>query len=446
MIIQPQDPLRRRNSSGPGGGNVPGGGLSGPQTPGGMPLPPRATGGISGPVHPGGGGNVPLSGPQTLSGPTNLPPGGPAVGTGGPVYGDPKGGLTATGMNQGDTGGSFEDAVLRKVAGPVPGNTGIAGPTEGYSGPAATTNAAPAQGSAFDAERFRTGWAHGGSGFGSQTNIGELQKYIADDPSFAGVTLKGEKVYDPQGRFMFDAIGNYTGGDPKGMTRIALQGNSPYQKGGTPKGTNGLSGPQNPGGPTNLPPGTGGGGGAGGGTGPGFNTSVNGQSNTLLDLLMKRAGASETVDPNDPIIQAQTDAFRGEGVQARRDFLSAQAEGAGPYGNQRSEERRSAEELGKSVGGFRAQAMQQELSAKRAQIEHALSGAAGFITEQQRMQLQNQLTRLQLAQQESQFGRNLKQQGSQFDRNLSMQKDQFGRTIGQRAYEFDTGRYDNLFL
>lgn len=335
----------------------------------------------------------------------------------------------------------FQQAQTGGIAGPY--DTAAAGPA------AAGTVAAPAtpQGG-FDAEKVRTGWVHGGGGFASQTNIGELQKFLADNPDFAtGATLDGEKVYDPQGRYMFDAIGNYTGGDPSQMTRIALQGNSSYQKGKpaakTPKGKTGFvdSGHGNdnmgPGGP-----GTGGGG-AGGGGGVGGN--MTGDARGIFDLLMERARGSENVDPNDPIIKAQTDAYRAEGTQARRDFLARQAEAAGPYGNQRSEERRSAEELGKSVGGFQAAAMQQELSARRAKIEHALSGAAGFLTEQQRMSLQNELTRLQLAQQESQFGRNLAWDKSRFGQQLGWEKESFGRTLGQRAYEFDTNRFDNLF-
>lgn len=147
------------------------------------------------------------------------------------------------------------------------------------------------------------------------------------------------------------------------------------------------------------------------------------QAQQLFDLLMKRAQMSENIDPNDPIIKAQTDAFRAEGNQARRDFLSSQAERSGPYGNLQSESRRSAEELGKSVGGFQGQAMQNELAARRQEIEHALSGAAGFLTQQQQMALQSELHKLDLTQQESQFG----------------------RSLAQNAYQFDTNRFDNIF-
>lgn len=245
-----------------------------------------------------------------------------------------------------------------------------------------------------------------------------------------------DKVRDSQGR-VYDLIGNV--GTAQAQKRTGLTTDKRYasvtgasSKSSKTAGAKAATG--------------GGGGAAAGGGGTGFNTGgLGAESKGLFDLLMERARSSEQVDPNDPIIKAQTDAYRAEGEQARRDFLAAAAEAGGPYGNLRSETRRSAEELGKSTGGFRAAAMQQELTARRAKIESALAGAAGFLTDQQRMALQNELTRLQLAQQESQFGRSLKSQESQFSRNLSQQNSQFGRSLGQRAYEFDTSRFDSLF-
>jgi hypothetical protein len=314
---------------------------------------------------------------------------------------------------------------------PIPaGQQVIAGPTP------APQQAAPAYDTKGAYEGFRNDWL--GQGFGNQTNADNLAKTAAK----YGYTVKGgDKVYDAQGGFVGDMIGDIGGRSTLQFLRGA-EGHAT-----TDKVYGGKSTPKTPPGPTNKPPaGGGGGGGTGGGAGGGYTGNLSGQSGDLFNLLMERAKGSENVDPNDPIIKAQTDAYRSEGVNARRDFLAAQAEAAGPYGNQRSEERRSAEQLGKSVGGFQGQAMQNELSARRAKIEHALDSGAQFLSEQQRMALQNELTRLQLAQQESQFGRNLKQQGSQFDRNLAMQKDQFGRSLGQRAYEYDTSRWDDIFL
>jgi hypothetical protein len=198
-----------------------------------------------------------------------------------------------------------------------------------------------------------------------------------------------------------------------------------------------------PGGPPGQKPGAGSGGGGGGGgsysggggTGSGgYLNDRGGKSNALYDLLMKRATQSTQVDPNDPIIKGQTDAYDAQGQQARRNFLAASAEKEGPYGNAASESRRSAEELGKSTGAFQAQAMQHELDARRREIEGALSGAQGLLTDEQRISLQEELSKMQMNQQNDQFGRSLAQGQSQFNANL-----------GQRGYEFDTSRYDNLF-
>lgn len=288
-------------------------------------------------------------------------------------------------------------------------------------------------------DTFVQGWRDSGMAATPEA----LRQYVAQSGGghFQIINDKGqEKVRDSQGRVydLIKGVGSAGATKRTGYTTQGTAGNTGSLKGGS-KGKAVSGGGSATGGFA------GGAGGAGGAAG-GFNTGGLGtQAQGLFNLLMKRANMSEVIDPNDPVIKAQTDAYRSEGVNARRDFLAQQAEQAGPYGNLRSEERRSAEQLGKSVGGFQGQVMQQELNRKTAQIEAALSGAQGFLTDQQRMALQNELTRLQLAQQESQFGRNLKQQGSQFDRSLSMQKDQFGRSLGQRAYEFDTGRFDDLF-
>lgn len=193
-----------------------------------------------------------------------------------------------------------------------------------------------------------------------------------------------------------------------------------------------------PGNPGGMKGGGGGGGGTGsisgsavGGSGMG---DMSGKSNALYDLLMKRASQSLEIDPNDPVIKGQTDAYDAQGQQARRNYLSASAEAEGAYGNAAGESRRSAEELGKSTGAFQAAAMERQQNARRQEIEHALSGAAGLLTEEQRLSLQEELSKMGMNMQNDQFGRSLAQSA-----------DQFGSSLGQRAYEYDNTRYDQLF-
>ncbi len=241
-------------------------------------------------------------------------------------------------------------------------------------------------------EAFRNEWL--GQGFGSVTSSQKLQ----DVAGKYGIRIdKGQHAFAPDGSYIGDMIGDVGGRN----TLQFLRGSAGHAT--TDKVYGGKSKPKtvSPPGPGNKPP-TGGGGAGGGGGATGGGGMVGGalgtQAQELYNILMERARRGENVDPNDPIIKAQTDAYRSEGTAARRNFLADQAEAAGPYGNQRSEERRSAEQLGKSVGGFQAGAMQQELGARRQQIEHALDQAGQFMTDQQRMSLQNELTRLQLAQ------------------------------------------------
>ncbi len=291
-------------------------------------------------------------------------------------------------------------------------------------------------------EAFRNDWL--GQGFGSQTSSDKLQQVA----SKYGIRIdKGQHAFAPDGSYIGDMIGDVGGRNTLQFLR-GSQGHATTDKlyGGKSSKPKVVTPP----GPGNKPPAGGGGAGGGGGTGGGgmVGGALGAQAQELYNMLMERARRGENVDPNDPIIKAQTDAYRSEGTAARRNFLADQAEAGGPYGNMRSEERRSAEQLGKSVGGFQAGAMQQELGARRQQIEHALDQAGEFMTNQQRMSLQNELTRLQLAQQESQFGRNLKQQGSQFDRDLGFRyaglnqadnqfRDRLGFDYGDRSNYWD---------
>lgn len=323
---------------------------------------------------------------------------------------------------------AFDDAAYdaeqrrKQAAGQVqnPGNvgagTGVAAPVyPDQPQQPAQQNARPAGAKDYgpNASGKWLGWIHDTYG-PSQKMAGQR----SDSGAFSDLP-EGVNLSDVVARFNADTGSNarFVGGPSgdqvdfgEGIRDVKTSGGQlwyDFGPGGVPGGGGGAGGGGNAGG--------GGGFSAGGGGG---NAGIgDARANTLFDLLMKRASASENIDPNDPIIKAQTDAYSAQGQQARRDFLAQQAEKAGPYGNQTSEERRSAEELGKSTGSFQAQAMQNELNARRAQIEHALSGAAGFLTNQQQLALQEELSKLQLAQQESQFGRNLNQGAYQFDVN-----------------------------
>jgi hypothetical protein len=126
--------------------------------------------------------------------------------------------------------------------------------------------------------------------------------------------------------------------------------------------------------------------------------------NALYDLLMRRATQGLEVDPNDTPIKQQTDAYRAEQTNQLRRYLSQQAEQQGPYANLESEERYGSEKVGQSTGGYLAQLMSAEIAARRQEIESALSNAMNFLTTEQRLALEEELRKLELAEREWEFG------------------------------------------
>ncbi len=155
----------------------------------------------------------------------------------------------------------------------------------------------------------------------------------------------------------------------------------------------------------------------------------NGQdAGALFQYLMSRAKQPLTVDRNDPIIRAQSDAFRAQQVRSGRDFLRQQAERNGPYGgaNARTDARLVAQNVGSSVSTHEAELMGSRLEAMRSEIQQALVLAGNQLTTQQQLQLQEQLSQINAALQVWSTRNNLLASDSQFSRQL-----------GQNAYQFD---------
>jgi hypothetical protein len=111
----------------------------------------------------------------------------------------------------------------------------------------------------------------------------------------------------------------------------------------------------------------------------------------LYGQLQTKASQSLAVDRNDPIIRAQADAFSANGTRSMRDHLADVAESAGPTANLLGEQRLAAERLGQSTGGFEAELMGRELSARRAEIADTLKTMSGLLTNEQQMGLQKEL-------------------------------------------------------
>jgi hypothetical protein len=148
-----------------------------------------------------------------------------------------------------------------------------------------------------------------------------------------------------------------------------------------------------------------------------------GAATDIFNTLMKRANQGLTIDPStDPVMRQQQDAFNAQRQLGDRRTLAALAEKGGPQANLSAETRAAGEASGQAGAQFQGQMMQNELNARRQEIQQALSGAAGLLTQEQAMQLQQEMAALDRAQQESQFG----------------------RSLGQGAYQYDTSRQDKL--
>lgn len=190
-------------------------------------------------------------------------------------------------------------------------------------------------------------------------------------------------------------------------------------------------------------------------TDAGTQDATKAQSDALYQQLLDRSKQSLTVDPNDPTIHAQTAAHAATTDRETRNYLADLAEKSGSLANLSGEQRIAAEHAGQDNAGFQSELMGRELQSRRDEISQSLESMRGMLTSEQQNNLQMQLAQLDaqikresLAQQNSQFGSNLGyqyaqlgQQGSQFDRQLAQQGSQFGQNLGYQ-YSHD----DNAIL
>lgn len=134
----------------------------------------------------------------------------------------------------------------------------------------------------------------------------------------------------------------------------------------------------------------------------------------LYNLLLGQAQQSQTENPNDPVIKAQTDAYSADQTRSTRNYLDTLAEQSGPNANLSGQTAVANEKQAQATSGFQANLMAQDLQAKRDQIQQALTSMGSLLTQEQQMNLQAQLasmndalSRLSLAQNEGQFQQNL---------------------------------------
>ncbi len=175
-------------------------------------------------------------------------------------------------------------------------------------------------------------------------------------------------------------------------------------------------------------------GGSGGGSGAGGSDGSGGSGGTgaagaghpsgwddLYNTLLGRAQQSTDISRSDPAVRAQADAYAANTDRSRQDFLQSQAERGDPYGAgyQGGQERITAEHAGQANAGFEAELMGRELTARRDQIQNALTQMGGMLSQEQTIALQRELARMNDALQRR--GQDLNQ--NQFDATLGFNVD-----------------------
>jgi hypothetical protein len=158
------------------------------------------------------------------------------------------------------------------------------------------------------------------------------------------------------------------------------------------------------------------------------------KASELFNMLMARARQSTAVDPNDPTIRAQADAFSAAQTRSGRQYLQQLAESKGAGGNIGAEARMTAEKGAQASAANEGALMGHELDSRRQEIMQALAQAGQFMTAQQQLSLQEELAGLNAAVQKYGIDTN----NGQYYAGLNSQNSQFDRNLSQRAYEYDT--------
>lgn len=147
---------------------------------------------------------------------------------------------------------------------------------------------------------------------------------------------------------------------------------------------------------------------------PAFNV-LDPRVNDLYNTLLGRSQQSLTPNAHDPIIAAQTNAYGAQQQRGVRDYLAAEAEQQGPNANLGAERRLANEHAAQATGSLQASVMQNELNARRSEIQNALTQMGSMLSDQQKLALSQELGNIDA---------NLRQQA------INSGNDQFAATYG----------------
>lgn len=287
-------------------------------------------------------------------------------------------------------------------------NRGIAAPT------APTTQPAP-----FNREAYRSGWSGG--------SAADLAKYNA---GWSGVTTKNDVSMLPTGEAI-DMIGDVGGANNYGWTDAGSV-------------VNGQIVPRAPAASQGAAPAT--------FAQPQAAPQNDFQNSIRALLLQKLQEFGQPTSPNDPIIAGQTEAYRNERTRSAEAERAQMAERAAFQGLLSGGQSSGAfdttvqginEQAGQDVSGFKAQLMGRELENRRSQLASMLSLAVQSGDQESARSLQ-----LQIAQMDQELRKmGLAQQGSQFNAQLGQQQSQFNDTFGaQQAQQYTDNTYRDALL
>lgn len=168
----------------------------------------------------------------------------------------------------------------------------------------------------------------------------------------------------------------------------------------------------------------------------------NATSQALVDQLTQRAQQSLNIDPTtDSIIHPQVDAAAATIQRGNRNMLNDMAESGNPYstGAMQNAATQTQEAGNQQVAGLQSQLVQNELGARRGEIQNALGSMGSLLTNDQQLGLQRQMDAISSSLGQQQMNNNLGlgllqnanqstsigNQNSQYYAGLSQQDQQF---------------------
>lgn len=127
-------------------------------------------------------------------------------------------------------------------------------------------------------------------------------------------------------------------------------------------------------------------------TGPQPYNATPAAQTTFMDQVARQMQQGLTVDPNDPVLRAQSDAYAANIERQRRNAVADNVERVGPYatGAMQGFDLMSRERAGQATGQFEADLVGRELQNRRDEIQRALQMMQGVLSEDQRAALERE--------------------------------------------------------